>query len=811
MRSAVRLWWPSIIFPVAILIAFSPLWWSGKVLAFRDTLHFFYPLWSYIDSLDGFERWVPSWNPWDGFGSSVAAEPTSMIFYPPRLGLLLKLGSIEHRIGWFLVGHLIFAYFGWICCGRLLRWHPWFNQLAAWGYTLSGPVFFQIFNPPYLVGAAWLPWAMFGLWQVVSNRTQITFRIALQKTLFLAVPLAMQVLGGDAQSAYQVILLGCVFVVSSWVTSLIQPFFSRRAEAGMGRRAISSITLLVAASVLAVGLAAIQIAPTWNWLKHSSRMDVENSSQASRRLLVPFSDKRASGQLNSFQPTNSTRRETEIDGEANSNAMASKHDERLQFATQPWHWVTMIAPNFFGSFSPIHTRWSQIFPSDGRVWVPSLHVGTSVFLLFLISMCSISQWKPSPCDDVEQAISHFTMTRFSATIVLIAMLSSFDFGLYPIWSFCLPIYEAFRYPAKWTTFLIWGICAIVGSVSTSQNAVDLGATKRRLTQLHLWVGCFGGLVLLFHFAIVFVPSFTGVCYAKLQGIAVDRWCGAIDIPAAVRNLGWSGLELLGLGFVVSAVAKRSMRFDSTGLLQTLMIISMLQLWLASVNQITVTNPETLHSAVADSVQQMSKSESICIAPWTFGDWQCHVVKELCDRETSEPYPSLGEKQAMSMLGKLHLLDFRSDLPIRNLRADFTFTPRLLVSARTERHTQPWKHSTFSLDGALLDEKQVQFRDVHVDGTKVDFTSRTAHAFLVELPIFDDGGWRVVSPDATKINLAGQFVRVQIKGEERSVQLRYTTPLLKIGIAITLSSILLLVACIAWVVFSRQRAAKQLEL
>lgn len=86
MEATVGVWpvggWPTFLFAAIVLFLLKPLWWDGEILAFRDSLHFYYPLWHYIDSLPFVERILPLFNPLDAFGSSVVGEPTSMVFYP---------------------------------------------------------------------------------------------------------------------------------------------------------------------------------------------------------------------------------------------------------------------------------------------------------------------------------------------------------------------------------------------------------------------------------------------------------------------------------------------------------------------------------------------------------------------------------------------------------------------------------------------------------------------------------------------------------------------------------------------------------
>ncbi len=69
--------------------------------------------------------------------------------------------------------------------------------LAGLSYAFGAPILFQYCNIIFLVGAAWIPW---GLW-LVDRWLRLGRPAAI---LGLAVVLAMQVLGGDPESAYLV-------------------------------------------------------------------------------------------------------------------------------------------------------------------------------------------------------------------------------------------------------------------------------------------------------------------------------------------------------------------------------------------------------------------------------------------------------------------------------------------------------------------------------------------------------------------------------------------------------------------------------
>ena len=55
-----------------------------RVCAYRDTAHFYYPLYAWTSRCWSHGE-IPLWNPQDNIGTPVAAEATSAVFYPGQL------------------------------------------------------------------------------------------------------------------------------------------------------------------------------------------------------------------------------------------------------------------------------------------------------------------------------------------------------------------------------------------------------------------------------------------------------------------------------------------------------------------------------------------------------------------------------------------------------------------------------------------------------------------------------------------------------------------------------------------------------
>ncbi|TVP96574.1 MAG: hypothetical protein EA381_17065 [Planctomycetaceae bacterium] len=169
-------------------------------LAFRDVGHFYTPLYGYLAERERAE-WLPLHNPLDELGVPLIGETTTAIFYPPRRLIFRWCGSPESALAWYVFSHLLLAGgaagyaarragAGRVGCG-----------LATLTYPLSGPVLFLYCNPPYLVGAAWMPLALAG-------GLGLAARWSFRDLVLTSVALAMMVLGGDPQTAVHVLLIG---------------------------------------------------------------------------------------------------------------------------------------------------------------------------------------------------------------------------------------------------------------------------------------------------------------------------------------------------------------------------------------------------------------------------------------------------------------------------------------------------------------------------------------------------------------------------------------------------------------------------
>ena len=378
--------------PALILVLLGATLFGSQRLAFRDVGHFYTPLYGYVAERTQAE-WIPLWNPRCQTGMPLLGETTTAVLYPVRYALGSMAMTPERQIAWYVTLHLILASFfarfaaGRAGAGRAGRF------IAGLVYPLSGSVFFLFTNPPFLVGAAWLPWMLSVLIHPHGNRP-------LTRITWLAIGLAMMVLGGDPQTALHLVMIGTVVILVRM----------------LHRQVTWRELAVVAGGVLfAMALAAPQIAASLSWSSQSTRV-LESGQQESMQMSVP-----------------------------------------------PWHFVELFTPSAFGSLFPLYRRVSALIPGDGQMWTATLFMGLLPVLMLIDGLIRPRRRPERVWLLIALGAALMAMGHFGGVWWVQWMTGGFrqcDSAAWgPYW--CLfhffPGYDAFRYPAKWLPFLTIGL------------------------------------------------------------------------------------------------------------------------------------------------------------------------------------------------------------------------------------------------------------------------------------------------------------------------------------------------------------------
>jgi len=175
-----------------LLFCYRPALFSGGQFGYRDAAHYYYPLYHKVQSEWQAGR-VPLWDPGENAGMPLLGNPTAAVLYPGKLIFAALPYPWAVRI--YAVAHTALAFAGMLALIRGWGASRPAAAIAGIGYAFGAPVLFQYCNIIFLVGAAWTPWGFLAVdrW----------LRLGRPRALAgLAVVLAMQVLGGDPESAY---------------------------------------------------------------------------------------------------------------------------------------------------------------------------------------------------------------------------------------------------------------------------------------------------------------------------------------------------------------------------------------------------------------------------------------------------------------------------------------------------------------------------------------------------------------------------------------------------------------------------------
>jgi len=163
----------------------------GHFLSRRDAFRMHLPLRQFVAEEYGAGR-IPTWNPFDGVGSSVEGSALAMPFHPAQV--LLAVMSPESALLWQTLLCVMLAGLGAGLLARRLGAHEPAAWLAAAAYGGSGYVLSITDNFSYLHGAMVVPWALWAADRLANAPTS-------RNALLLGLVLALGIHGGDVQGA----------------------------------------------------------------------------------------------------------------------------------------------------------------------------------------------------------------------------------------------------------------------------------------------------------------------------------------------------------------------------------------------------------------------------------------------------------------------------------------------------------------------------------------------------------------------------------------------------------------------------------
>lgn len=505
---------------ILLIWLFHDVIWGGHRLAFRDVAHFYGPLTQLVHSEWASGR-VPLWDPYSGIGVPLAASPTAATFYPVQLIGALPLAPGHMQLGYVLL-HLLLSFGTCYALAREMAASITAALLATLAYTFSGSVLFQYCNVVFLVGAAWLPAALWAAHRLVH-------RHELKYAVLLGTVLALMTLGGDPQMAYHAGLI---------ITGYAICLSFKKSPAAQPDRFRNRWGLLAIAAIVAGVLSAVQWLPAVELTRLSSRGTPEYPRNVYQLMGHPFDAE--SNHSNATTPKESDGKYAALLGR--TTAGDDHQRQTYRFSVGPWHLAEFLIPNFSGELFPTNQRWIQIIPAEGRTWVASLYMGLLPTLLALACIGKGAdrqtrwlRWFTLFC--LLAASGHYALgwiAREFANLFGIdpqrVLVGNAFGGVYWMMVNVLPGYETFRYPGKWLVPVSLGI-ALLAAKGWDRHDV---AYWRRVAR-------FAKGLLLTSLILFLVACGTHLlCPECLPKFPTDKVFGPADIEGA-----WRGM-LLGL-------------------------------------------------------------------------------------------------------------------------------------------------------------------------------------------------------------------------------------------------------------------------
>ena len=204
---------------------------------------------------------IPLWNPWNNGGMPFLADPQTAVFYPPRL-LTIALSGLAggwsyHALELEMAVHVLaFTLMMYLLLRRMTRHLHGSVPGALLSAIISGYCGWTSGYPPLqlaiLESGIWLPVAMLGVYEATEARPT-----RWRWLLLSGLALALSWLAGHSQTSWQLSLALVAWIAwRTWEKRLRWHLFLRMAAA---------VTLL------AFGLAAVQLMPGLEYLLHTGR------------------------------------------------------------------------------------------------------------------------------------------------------------------------------------------------------------------------------------------------------------------------------------------------------------------------------------------------------------------------------------------------------------------------------------------------------------------------------------------------------------------------------------------------------------
>ena len=487
----------------APLILFAPVVFTGKALFWGTPALQFVPwrdfAWNILKGGN-----LPLWNPLLGMGAPLIANYQSAVFYPPNwlLFILAALGGtgwLAWGQGILVVLHLIWAGIGMARLARQFGQSRLAQIVVGLAFSLCG---YMVARAGFLTinaAAAWFPWVILFSSGLVGDRFQSGISISRNRSLILiAISIAFLLLAGHAQTAWYTLLFTLIWVgYWSWVKD------DKRDRVLLGKyrpshrlmQMVSAWLLLGAALGIAIGITALQLLPTLEYLVESQR------------------------------------------------SAAVDFESAMTYSYWPWRILTLFAPDLYGN------------PAQGdywgyaNYWEDALYIGV---LPLIMVFAAVVNWIASHRRSDQNAhlpdkrVAHYQTKRKQAVGLLVAIiLVAFVLALgnnTPLFSWLyqyVPTFDMFNAPTRISIWIIFSLALLAG------YGVDSWRKPRGRGLYWVRLGTAGA-------AAIIIGS--GLAWLFLDQIAAE----GLRSPTFVRATALAGFWILGTGILTLTAPEYSL-------------------------------------------------------------------------------------------------------------------------------------------------------------------------------------------------------------------------------------------------------------
>jgi hypothetical protein len=369
-----------------LLVVYRPVLFEGGQFAWDNAAYLYYPLYLRVQQEWGAGR-LPLWDPGQNCGEPLLGNPIAAVLYPAKL--LYAVLPYAWAVRLYVIAHTVIAFCGVFLLGRSCGLSRAGSCLAAMSYAFGAPVLFLYCNVVFQVGAAWIPWGLREIHRLLVGRGRLA-------AVGLAVVLALQVLGGDPESAYLTAICGVVYALVlairvpgrlagllSWPAILITVGLWTMLTLGLAVARIEGPGFQASNRFALAFWVAAGMGVVWRWHR-----------QGDRTHLVPMLARltgacvlaAALAAVQILPAIEFARRSWRAEGIA--------AETLYRYSLHPCRVAEAIWPNVFGAGSLKNRSWLQAVPIVGghEIWAASLYVG-GLPLLLALGACG---WKGGP-------------------------------------------------------------------------------------------------------------------------------------------------------------------------------------------------------------------------------------------------------------------------------------------------------------------------------------------------------------------------------------------------------------------------------